>query len=272
MGSAFIFYKWQKLALGFFAFAAILLTLKMGLSYQLVDILTLISVGIFGGWIFDRSKGATTFIVVTVFVVSAIHLIYIYYVDQSFVSENMALMKKQIQETLEQSGANKDVITRFISVIDSGEWKNYIPFAIIFKAFTFAALGLFFIRILFEKLLKMTREGIEGFKLFEQFVFGIIIGLAGVYLLDEETYPFLKMVSVYTLFLFAGLYLFQGLGVIKHIMIKRNLQKYFFIIVPLFFFPALMPILPVIGVMDIWVDYRKFNKDKDDKNDKKVDE
>jgi len=270
MGSAYVFYRWRQATLFLSILVAILLILKIGISYQLVDIMTLIGVGIFGGWIFEKSRGATTFIVATVLTITVIHLVYIYVIDINSISSNMENVKSQLLLLLEKNDANKDVISQFVSVIDSGEWKHFVPFAIILKAFTYAVLGFFFVRILFEKLLQMTREGIEGYRLYEQFVFGIIIGLAGSYFFDGEQFPILKIVSIYVLFLFGGFYLVQGTAVIKYYMIKKNVQKYFLLILPIFVFPALMPILPVLGVMDIWVDYRKINMEKKSK-DKDID-
>ncbi len=106
-----------------------------------------------------------------------------------------------------------------------------------------------------------TRKGISKWYLPDQLVFVFVIALA----LLAIPHDLSRILGVNVLLVISTIYIAQGAGVITSYTKSRSFGLWFWIVTSAFILiqPLILVMLSVVGILDVWLDFRKIRPQKD---------
>lgn len=166
----------------------------------------------------------------------------------------MAITPEQMQVTLRQASS-------FLNMIP-----YLIPGVLISGIFIASFLGYYWSMIIFDRN-GIALKKIPSFKAWDlpwYFIFGLILGLLLILISrsDAGTDFFIRITGINLLIIFGLLYTFIGFAVIFGLFEKFKIALFWriLIILGIIFFIVLLIIIPVIGILDSWVNFRKLDR------------
>jgi hypothetical protein len=246
------------------------------LSMAFAVLMSSLTVGCVTGLMYRYDKTIQYLIVFAPFIITALVTGQYYYFERIKGIDMVGIARDGYVQNVQQSpDFNEDMKKAAINQINEmyqlyQQERNTVPVAMFFFIIALMStwLGSFIVKVLF-RLIKVfeRRIGIERFRLNDYLIFALIASI-GVYALTQKRLGTVHLVAVNVLFIVSFFYFVQGLGIAKHVLLKKGFPAG--IILTVFavtlYFGGLdavlfeMMIFAGLGALDLWGDFRGLKK------------
>ena len=166
----------------------------------------------------------------------------------------MAITPEQMQATLKQ-------VSSFLNLVP-----YLVPGVLVFGIFSASFLGYYWSMIIFRKN-GIVLKKLPLFKAWDlpwYFIAGLIVGLLLVLIPHSETGAgfLINIIGINLLIIFGLIYTFMGFAVLFGLFEKFKITLFWriLIILSIIFFMILLIIVPIIGILDAWINFRKLER------------
>jgi hypothetical protein len=235
-----------------------------------------LTVGCVTGLMYRYDKTIQYLIVFAPFIITALGTGQYYYLERVKKIDLIGYIRDVNVEYVQQSkDVNDEMKKAAISQFNDfyriyQEERNTIPVSLVIFLYALIPtwLGSFIVKVLFRIIKVFERRiGIERFKLNEYLIFALIASI-GAFALTQKRFDMLHLVAVNVLVIVSFFYFVQGLGIAKHVLLKRGFPAG--IIVTVFavtlYFGGMDAVLfemimfAGLGALDLWGDFRGLTK------------
>ncbi len=239
------------------------------LSDYLTVVVSPMIVGGVWGYTFSRGKSLYFFVLVT-----SLSLSFMFTADYYFLKlyKNYDLVKEsraRVADIVRSSEMPEKDKTEFLSRLDASmdTVKDVVPFTYFLNSVLGALLCFYIMKAFFSRYLGGSAaavRGLEFFKLNDYFIYALIAGWLSVLLVERSSYYAVYVFGLNLALSFSVLYLIQSFGIIKYLLMKKNIPVLVLpaglLVIALLGIEALLfvgIILLSVGALDFWADFRK---------------
>ena len=185
-----------------------------------------------------------------------------------FVSQSVETFRENNEEFFATSTPEARAIREFVDdpqKITQGiiQWAFSFMFVSVFATFWIGFLAVLKSSHIWRPYLNhpyfYTHRNLLNFRLSERFVYLLILGLL-LYLGEDFLVPGIGIIGGNILFCLSFFYFLQGLGIYLELLNYLNFHKFMRIILIVITVLVVWRILILVGVFDLWVNFRKFMK------------
>jgi uncharacterized protein YybS (DUF2232 family) len=271
LGSAVAWIRWGKRTLVSLVPVVLALWLIPGGEKQIPMVLLPLAMGFLGGYTFTGRRSFPFFLVSVSVAFSVLMTANYVYLLRVHDTDLFVESRGQVEKMMEQSEVPEERRKRMMDDFES--WvsmaRDILPFSTFIYGMIFSVIAFTLFRLVLARF--VSTEGLrdlEDFRMPDAAIFVLIASLALVLLMPRQEMYYLYTGALNLLLITASLYMVQGFGVIRHILLRKGLPPS---IIPLGILMALilgvhftifvMVVMAGLGTLDFWADFRKLSGD-----------
>jgi len=270
VGSAYASARWGWIPPAASMAAAVALAAIVGADVaKLAEVAAPVVIGSAAGCSLKYGRSKQFFLIVSACVLAALFSATYYSLTLHRNIDVLAESKRVFKEMVASSGMAESDKKEFFERFDeyAAVAVETIPFVHFLYGLLLSAVGVVIIRMALKRVIGDTdalSQGLEYFALNDYAIFALIATWLVVLLVDSKEQLVIHRIGLNGALIVSMLYVLQALGVIKFLLLKRN--------VPVFLLPLTLGIVAVagapfllfvlvilvsLGSLDVWVDFRK---------------
>ncbi len=271
LGSALAWIRWGRVTL--FSLVPVLLGLWLvpGGEQQIPMVLLPLAIGFLGGHTFSERRSFPFFLIsvsVAFSVLMTANYVYLLRVhDMDLFVESRGQVEKMMEQSEVPEERRKRMMDDFESWVSMA--RDILPFSTFLYGMIFAVIAFTLFRLVLARFLSTVElRNIEDFRMPDPSIFVLIAGLALVLLMPRREMNLLYLGALNLLLITASLYMVQGFGVIRHILLQKGLPPSIIslgvllaLILGFQFTIFVMVVMAGLGTLDFWADFRKLSGD-----------